>query len=285
MPNTRELAQIIDRETGDVNNLRDKKLADATAQQQSGSASTDSVVMKTTGGEYVEIARDSFVGAIKGVMDGLIKGNSYTTLGANDPIAAFNSNALGGITPANLASVLGVLDVPITFETPAVKEKVVAAFGGVSGGTYGTVPGFRGEITYRQALGITMFPSIFYGSDISGSFNEFKYFRNVRAFDVGTFYGSALASVIVPEGVTSLPYNMFREIQGFYVELPSTLASINMYGFYGGSATIRLYATMPPNINQSQNPGIVKIYVPQSALSAYQQHAEWSKYGNIIEGF
>jgi hypothetical protein len=107
MPQTRELAQIIDKETGDVNNLRDKKLADATAQQQSGSASTDSVVMKTTSGDYVEIARDSFVGAIKGVMDGLIKGNSYTTLGANDPIAAFNSNALGGITPANLASVLG----------------------------------------------------------------------------------------------------------------------------------------------------------------------------------
>lgn len=105
---TREVVQIIDKETGDVNNLRDKKLADSTTQQQSGSASTDSVVMKTTGGDYVEIARDSFVGAIKSVMDGLIKGNSYTTLGANDPIAAFNSNALGGITPANLASVLGV---------------------------------------------------------------------------------------------------------------------------------------------------------------------------------
>ena len=103
---TREVVQIIDKETGDVNNLRDKKLADSTTQQQSGSASTDSVVMKTTGGDYVEIARDSFVGAIKSVMDDLIKGNKYTTLGANDPIAAFNSNALGGITPANLMSVL-----------------------------------------------------------------------------------------------------------------------------------------------------------------------------------
>lgn len=96
---TRELAQIIDKETGDVNELRDKKLADATS--QSVINTNDAIEMKTTTGEQVFITKDSFMQAI---------GQAFS---ASDPktftkLLGMNNGSPMGIGASDLALVLGV---------------------------------------------------------------------------------------------------------------------------------------------------------------------------------
>ena len=100
---TRELAEIKDK-NGDVNELRDKKLADSVAKNTV--VNTDNVRMVDTNGKEVFIARDSFISAIRNVLGGFILSNTKAEA-PNIPV--FDSNGdFGAITAANLASVLGV---------------------------------------------------------------------------------------------------------------------------------------------------------------------------------
>ena len=100
---TRELAEIKDK-NGDVNELRDKKLADSIAKNTV--VNTDNVRMVDTNGKEVFIARDSFISAIRNVLGGFILSNTKAEA-PNIPV--FDSNGdFGAITAANLASVLGV---------------------------------------------------------------------------------------------------------------------------------------------------------------------------------
>ena len=102
---TRELAEIKDK-NGDVNELRDKKLADSIAKNTV--VNTDNVRMVDTNGKEVFIARDSFISAIRNVLGGFILSNTKAEA-PNIPV--FDSNGdFGAITAANLASVLGVGD-------------------------------------------------------------------------------------------------------------------------------------------------------------------------------
>lgn len=99
---TRELAEIKDK-NGDVNELRDKKLADSIAKNTV--VNTDNVRMVDTNGKEVFIARDSFISAIRNVLGGFILSNTKAEA-PNIPV--FDSNGdFGAITAANLASVLG----------------------------------------------------------------------------------------------------------------------------------------------------------------------------------
>ena len=85
-------------------NIRDKKLADATSADTVDSG--DSVVLKTTSGDYVEIDRDSFADEIRKVMGGLIGNNDKGTSISGITVTDAN-NDLGSVTPSNLASILG----------------------------------------------------------------------------------------------------------------------------------------------------------------------------------
>lgn len=176
---------------------------------------------------------------------------------------------------------LGVLDVPIPFESDAVKAVMVNAFGGLMGGQNHDVYGFRGEITYRQALAVTSLDSMFRGYNGGGSFNEYKYFKKAIP-GAYCFRESNLISIVVPEGFTMFPLQAFlADID--YIELPSTTTRFTNNTF--GSSTIKLWATTPPIINYSYNSGLTKIMVPQSALPAYQADEQWSQYGSRLEGF
>ena len=79
------------------NDVRDKKLADSTAQTEV--ASTDGIRMVTTTGEEVYIARDSFANEVMKVINENVK----TTV---DGVFGVSGNEFGKITPANLANVL-----------------------------------------------------------------------------------------------------------------------------------------------------------------------------------
>ena len=82
------------------NDVRDKKLADSTAQTEV--ASTDGIRMVTTTGEEVYIARDSFANEVMKVINENVK----TTV---DGVFGVSGNEFGKITPANLAKVVGVV--------------------------------------------------------------------------------------------------------------------------------------------------------------------------------
>ena len=88
-------------------------------------ASGDSVVLKTTGGTYVEIDRDSFAEVMREQLGRLIKGTTDKGTSINGIAAMDASNDLGWVSAANLASVLGVPKVQIvsTSETQITIHK------------------------------------------------------------------------------------------------------------------------------------------------------------------
>lgn len=67
---------------------------------------TDYILLKDTNGQYHKILKDSFTEACRNVLAGLLVNNDKGT--TISQIAAIASYDFGSITPANLASVLGV---------------------------------------------------------------------------------------------------------------------------------------------------------------------------------
>ena len=98
---TRDLAQIIDRETGDINNLRDKNLMDAQVSTTPSQVTANAVVpVELEDGSTIKIKRDSLVQAFASVLNS----NSQSTIST-----LFGADANGNhatINMSNLASVL-----------------------------------------------------------------------------------------------------------------------------------------------------------------------------------
>lgn len=88
--------------------IRDRKLTTATSQQVVNSG--DVVLLKDTSGNFHEIAKDSFMSAVRGALGSLIK--SYDKGTNINGVAVTGStgtvNDLGFSSPSDLASVLGV---------------------------------------------------------------------------------------------------------------------------------------------------------------------------------
>ena len=99
---TREISIYEDKETGDINQLRDKKLADLGQADPNGSvAATDYVELMTSTGEPIKVTQQSLATALG------------TIFSASDPktftkLLGMNSGSPMGIGPSDLASVLGV---------------------------------------------------------------------------------------------------------------------------------------------------------------------------------
>ena len=88
--------------------IRDKKLADAST--ASTVASGDSITLKTTGGTYVEIDRNSFVDAIRDVLGSSIAANTGSASDVNTIPTLTSSGELKSTTKSDIASLLGVSD-------------------------------------------------------------------------------------------------------------------------------------------------------------------------------
>jgi len=67
---------------------------------------TDYIMLKGTNGRYHKILKDSFTEAVRNVLAGLLVNNDKGTTISQIP--AISSGDFGSVTPANLASVLGV---------------------------------------------------------------------------------------------------------------------------------------------------------------------------------
>ena len=99
---------VINKDNQDYD-IRDKKLADASTASTVGSG--DAITLKTTAGTYVEIDRNSFVGAIRDVLGASITSNTGGTSDVNTLPALTSSGALKSISTSDIASVLGATNV------------------------------------------------------------------------------------------------------------------------------------------------------------------------------
>ena len=118
MAETREIAEIKDKSTGDVNELRDKKVATATDASSAADVTSNLkfLLLNGTNGEF-ETALKSYVDeAVRQALGTLVSGIDKGT-GASKILATDSSNDLGTITPANLANVLGVV---LTFSSTKI---------------------------------------------------------------------------------------------------------------------------------------------------------------------
>ena len=86
---------------GIINDANNAKGAGATT-----SLTTDYIMLKDTNGQYHKIQKDSFTEAVRNTLASLLVNNDKGT--TISQIAAIASGDFGSVTPANLASVLGV---------------------------------------------------------------------------------------------------------------------------------------------------------------------------------
>lgn len=107
MADNRNFFDHIQNEGGAPVYVEDKKLAETTS--QSSLAATDSVMLKGTDGTFHAIDKSSFDEAVRASMGSILAQIDKTTNVSRIPVLGTDSNDLGSTTPANLATLLGVL--------------------------------------------------------------------------------------------------------------------------------------------------------------------------------
>ena len=104
-------------------------------------------------------------------------------------------------------------------------------------------------------------------------------------------YDDLLASVTIPQGVTSIGSYAFQNCTSLAsVTIPQGVTSIGSYAFMSigtnttGSVITMLEST-PPTLtsNTFTSANISKIIVPQGSLTAYQTATNWAAYANLME--
>lgn len=222
--------------------------------------------------------------------------NASLSQGKQDTIsdlASIRSGAAAGATayqkpntgiPANdlTKDVRGALDTPIIFESTCnIKPYLVKLYGGTDGGSTG-IPGFRDEITYRQArsLGLQKLDLSSLGN-VGGTFNEFKYFAPDSIGGSG-LRSTVITSIVFPEGSTVL--KGCQSLGNIFVEVPPSVTAVYNYCFWytGTMGTIKLHHTTSdtiPTINYNYNTQVDKIYVKTGMKQVFLADTEWAKYG------
>ena len=103
---------------------------------------------------------------------------------------------------------------------------------------------------------------------------------------------SALSSVTIPNSVTSISGGAFRHCSALSsITIPNSVTSIGAGAFrdMNSNFEIHLLSTTPPVVGSfafgsTTNPETYPIYVPSSALSAYQADSNYSSYVNRLIG-
>lgn len=102
--------------------------------------------------------------------------------------------------------------------------------------------------------------------------------------------GSTLANVVIPNGCASIAGSAFSICVCLTsITIPASVTSIGNYAFSNalGMAEYHFKSTTPPTLGTgvfTSNPADCKIYVPASAVAAYQGATNWSDYASQIVG-
>ena len=116
---------------------------------------TDYILLKDTNGQYHKILKDSFTEACRNVLAGLLVNNDKGT--TISQIAAVASGDFGSVTPANLASVLGVKKTVVLATAGQTIELVRGSIFTASQSANGILdfikPGYNEEYTVVAKMG------------------------------------------------------------------------------------------------------------------------------------
>lgn len=112
---------------------------------------------------------------------------------------------------------------------------------------------------------------------------------SITKLKLGTFYNCPqLTYIEIPESVTELEANVFQNCTSLTtIKIPSGVTKIGNSAFSGCSAMMHFVcmATTPPTISSntfsSYHYSNVKLHVPASSVSAYQNASNWSNFTSI----
>ena len=113
-----------------------------------------------------------------------------------------------------------------------------------------------------------------------GNVTELVLFTKLISFSGGAFLGSTVASLIVPEHITSAGSSSFNFTQCGLLDIRGNLTSIPNYTRNISTLVVRV-ATPPTLTNNSLLNG-TNIYVPAESLTAYKSATQWSRYASRI---
>ena len=114
--------------------------------------------------------------------------------------------------------------------------------------------------------------------------SELRYFTGLRSLPNNQFAYVSANTIILPEGLLTLGQSVFGGNQPArtLIDLPSTLTSVNYFGYYA-PVTLICRAVIPPaityNYSWASGKDNTAIYVPDGSVDAYKAHAKWSKMG------
>ena len=112
--------------------------------------------------------------------------------------------------------------------------------------------------------------------------------KGCTTIGIYAFYNcTKLASIVIPEGVTSIGSNAFYFCKLTSIIIPGSVTSLGSSVFSNCSllTTIEMKPTTPPTLgaNAFQNCfSLEQIIVPAGSLSAYQSATNWSAYANLM---
>lgn len=118
-----------------------------------------------------------------------------------------------------------------------------------------------------------------------GNIKELVYFTKLTSISGSAFAYSTVASLVVPEFITSAGSSSFRftrcgllDIRGNFTSIPNYTSNVS---------TLIVRNTTPPTLTVYSNLTGANIYVPAESLDAYKAATQWSRYAanmHTIEG-
>lgn len=162
------------------------------------------------------------------------------------------------------------------------------SFGGVSGGST-SIPGFRGEVTYRQALYATAGGFTNKPSTLSGTFNEWRFFKNLRGINMLFGPSGWFTSIVFPDGWAYIETRLIGYGDNnavCYIDFPESIQNIDSAPFRG-TYTYRFHSTTyVPTITYNTTRSLTKVYVRTGMKAQFLTDTEWAKYdASIFEEF
>ena len=180
-----------------------------------------------------------------------------------------------------IVEIKGISTDNIVFKDPAIESACVKKWD----------TGGDGALSYEEAEAVTEMSDLFESSDNLydiTSFDELQYFKNVKTIGESTFARARnMASIILPEGLTTIEGHAFYWTAFTSITIPSTVTSIGIQAFDQCDNLVSVTALMKKPCAISRftfgNSANATLYVPVGSKSAYASADYWKEFKSIVE--
>lgn len=139
-------------------------------------------------------------------------------------------------------------------------------------------------ITQEQCAAVSSLGTVFQYNTF-GNVTELVYFTKLTSISGSAFAYSTVASLVIPEFITSAGSSSFRFTRCGLLDIRGNFTSIPNYT--NNVSTLIVRNTTPPTLTAYSNLTGANIYVPAESLDAYKAATQWSRYAanmHTIEG-